>query len=695
MARISIRRFRTRLAYDANTCATRQTGRFNYRTAVIMAGDIELNPGPDAVPTTVAPPGTLKVYHVNARSLKKQLGDLRACAPVLECYDIVAITETWINDTVADSELGLGFSNHTWFRRDRGSLGGGVACAVRSSLSPLRLPDPEGAEMILIRLQIAAVTVAVCYRPPADDSALQKITDAIVNTLPQDCGLIIVGDFNLPEVTWTASAGGTTPRLQRHSNRAVRFLDDWDTLGLRQWVCEPTRGDSVLDLVLTRRLPTSVDVSDSVLSTDHRETVATVTVPGRRCPLLTRRSVFNYKRADFGGLRRSLALIPWGLLDGVGVDEAVDTFYSLLNSAIADHVPTVVLRRRVPPWFDAAVRAALRLKEAAHRRMRRNPSQETKSAFSSRRREFKSMSSAKYYQYLRGLTEDFKTNPKRYWSFLKCLTNKSSISPVLRASDGATVSDDQGRADLLNVTFAAKFTTRDVSALPDTPAYGIDALPRFHVSEDAVRRALKSVPSNKACGPDNISARIICECAEELVAPMTKISNASLRSGVFPERWRQANIIPIYKKGDKKDPSNYRSVSLLPLFGKILERVVYDQLYQHVSSTLCNEQHGFIPRRSCVTNLSVYLQSAWEAISDGYQTDAIYTDYSAAFQSVNHSLLIHKLKNSYHLKDLAIKWFVSYLSDRRQRVIVNGKTSKWTTVLSGVPEGSLLAPLLF
>ena len=96
-----------------------------------------------------------------------------------------------------------------------------------------------------------------------------------------------------------------------------------------------------------------------------------------------------------------------------------------------------------------------------------------------------------------------------------------------------------------------------------------------------------------------------------------------------------------------------------------------------------------------MTNLAVYLQSAWEAISDGYQTDAIYTDYSAAFQSVNHSLLIHKLKHSYKLEEFALKWFVSYLSDRRQRVIVNGKTSKWTTVLSGVPEGSLLAPLLF
>ena len=100
-----------------------------------------------------------------------------------------------------------------------------------------------------------------------------------------------------------------------------------------------------------------------------------------------------------------------------------------------------------------------------------------------------------------------------------------------------------------------------------------------------------------------------------------------------------------------------------------MERVVFDELFRHVSPVLSNQQHGFIPGKSCATNLAVFLKTAWEAISDGYQTDAIYTDYSAAFQSVNHTLIIHKLKQSYHVRDIALKWFVSYSAGKMGNIV--------------------------
>ena len=283
----------------------------------------------------------------------------------------------------------------------------------------------------------------------------------------------------------------------------------------------------------------------------------------------------------------------------------------------------------------------------------------------------------------------------RYWSFIKCLGKTANMSNVLYRGDGTLTSDDAEKAEIFNKTFASKFTKPNSKPAPDVKAHDIDTLSRFHVNECSVRSALMSLTQNKACGPDNISARTIIECREELVVPLMKICNLSVTSGVFPTRWKSANIVPIYKKGDKKTAGNYRSVSLLPLFAKILEKVVYHQLFLHVSPVLCNEQHGFVPGRSCTSNLAVFLTSAWEAMSEGYQTDVIYTDFSAAFQSVDHRLLIHKLQNSYQLRDSALAWFVSYLSDRRQRVVVGGKTSSWTKVLSGAPEGSLVAPILF
>ena len=179
------------------------------------------------------------------------------------------------------------------------------------------------------------------------------------------------------------------------------------------------------------------------------------------------------------------------------------------------------------------------------------------------------------------------------------------------------------------------------------------------------------------------------------MTPLSILFKLSVQQGVFPSKWAEANIVPIFKKGSKKSPSNYRAVSLLPLLGKILERVVYNNILNHVKPALTHAQHGFLPHRSCETNLSTLLKTAWESISDSSQTDVVYTDYSAAFQSVNHSLLLHKLHHSYHMSGTVLNWLSTYLKNRKQRVVVNGKCSDWTNVISGTPEGSILSPLLF
>ena len=507
--------------------------------------------------------------------------------------------------------------------------------------------------------------------------------------------IILVGDINLPELQWHCEeTAPARPEMQRRTDRACRFLDDCSLLGLKQWVSQPTRGPNTLDLVFTRGLTCRAVAREGWLSSDHREIVATLDVQCVRPPLVTRTTVFNYKQADFNGLRTALSLAPWCVLDGEDVNSAVDLFYAVLDAAIADHVPRVTLRRNFPPWFDAASRQALREKETAFRRLRRNPSEAAQSAFSAKRKVFKDLCSRRYSEYLHELVDNFRSNPKRYWTFVKCFNKKGSVHPVL--NDGEKlVRDDIDKASLLNRVFASKFSDPNVSVYPSAPEYPLPVLNNIDVSCDRVLDIFKSVCVSKACGPDGISARIIHECASELSVPLAKLCSISLHQGVFPHQWKQANVVPLHKKDDKKNPQNYRSVSLLPLFGKVLEKIVYDELLKHVAPALSPFQHGFLPGRSCITNITSYLHSAWRSMSDGYQTDAIYTDFSAAFQSVNHKLLLHKLAKSYNINGKIFEWFVSYLSDRKQRVIVNGKTSDWVNVKSGVPEGALLAPLLF
>ena len=315
-------------------------------------------------------------------------------------------------------------------------------------------------------------------------------------------------------------------------------------------------------------------------------------------------------------------------------------FYTLVAAAVRALVEP---KKRFPPWFRSEIRHALKLKQAAFERLKRHPTDpDCRADFVCKRANFKSLSCQGYTEYLKSLSGDFVHNPKRFWSFVRCFKQSKGL-PVLKNGE-VQVTDNIGKANLLNATFASKFSDPAVTHFPDNSISNSDTLSDFAMSEELVRRQLQQLVVAKACGPDGLSARILRECANELAIPLCMIFKKSLRHGIFPEHWSEANVVLIFKKGDRSDPGNYRSVSLLPLCAKVFEKIITEQLYQHVSPHLSPNQHGFIRNWSCATNLACFLSHDWTAIKNQAQLNTVYTDFSSALQSVNHRLLLHKLE---------------------------------------------------
>ncbi|RVE40268.1 hypothetical protein evm_015082, partial [Chilo suppressalis] len=224
--------------------------------------------------------------------------------------------------------------------------------------------------------------------------------------------------------------------------------------------------------------------------------------------------------------------------------------------------------------------------------------------------------------------------------------------------------------------------------------YPQNILNSVEVTEQQVYNVLKSIDASKGAGPDGIPPLFIKRTSKFLALPLKLIFEKSVTSGIFPSEWKRSHVIPIFKKGNKEDVTNYRPVSIISQFAKVFERIIYPTLTNYFKNFITDSQHGFCSGKSTVSNLMDYTTELIKSVDGRLQVDSVYTDLSSAFDKVDHGILLSKLK-AYGIHGDLLRWISSYLKDRIQSVTVHGYKSDDYVSISGVPQGSHLGPILF
>ena len=383
--------------------------------------------------------------------------------------------------------------------------------------------------------------------------------------------------------------------------------------------------------------------------------------------------------------------------DANSVERNWNFFKDTITEAINKFIPKKKASGRFNlPWMTRTIKRQIRQKHRAYNRAKKSNKDKDWANFRKLRKKVQNSLKMTHWDYLNNLFDDCNDgNNKGLWRYLKGM-RKDTCGVGTLVADGRIGTDPQDKADMLNKQFSSVYTREDRLNVPRKEKSPHPKMPPIKVSSNDVFKLLSQLNQKKASGPDEIPAVFLKTCSTELTSILIFMIQQSLVVGTVPSDWCKTLVTPVFKKGDKAKPENYRPVSLTSICYKLTEHIIVSQTMRHLDQhhLLVDTQHGFRRRRSCETQLIITSHDLAAILNRHSQADVAVLDFAKAFDKVPHHRLLPKLKD-FNLDNKVIAWIESFLSSRSQRVVVDGHASREASVLSGVPQGTVLGPMLF